>query len=320
MNGQNWVSFAAVKAAVAMRTVLPAYGVKELRGSGRQQYRGRCPIHGGEGREAFHVNLDKNVFHCFACGAGGNVLDFVAAMERCSVREAALWLQGKFFFGGAAAVSLRRESRTPEEKLVTKKREGNAPLRFSLSGLDPLHPYVGERGLTPETAGRFGVGYYAGPGLLSQRLAIPIHDQHGRLVAYCGRSLGTAEPRYKFPPGFRKSAALFNYHRAIRAAGDSDSVVVVEGFFDCMRVDQAGFRNVVALMGAALSPAQEMLLVSRFRRVLLMLDGDETGRVATRGILARLASQCAIRDIVMPRGSQPDQMSEDEIRRALMSP
>jgi hypothetical protein len=86
--------FAEVKSAVSMRLVLEDYGVLEkLRRSGREQYRGRCPIHRGEGRDAFHAHLGKNIFHCFACGAGGNVLDLVAELEQCPAREAALRLQ-----------------------------------------------------------------------------------------------------------------------------------------------------------------------------------------------------------------------------------
>src|SRR5215471_10597206 len=88
---QNGVDFAEIKRSVGLAVLLRQYQVK-LHRSGVDQYRGCCPIHGGEGREAFHANLSKSVFHCFACGAGGTVLDFVAAMDRCSLREAALKL------------------------------------------------------------------------------------------------------------------------------------------------------------------------------------------------------------------------------------
>jgi DNA primase len=69
----NWVDFAAIQQSVPLASLLRRYPVK-LRRSGRDQYRGYCPIHGGEGREAFHANLTRNVFHCFSCGAGGTVL------------------------------------------------------------------------------------------------------------------------------------------------------------------------------------------------------------------------------------------------------
>jgi DNA primase len=310
----GWVSFAQVKAAVSLRRVLEDYRILErLRRSGKEHYRGRCPIHRGEGRDAFHGDLGKNAFHCFSCGAGGNVLDFVANMEQCSLREAALRLQRRYLAGGSVVPWQRW--RPGEGQLVTKKREGNAALSFCLSGLDAAHPYVSGRGLSQETVARFGIGYYGGPGIMSGRLVIPIHDEQGRLVAYCGRSVAAQDPRYKFPAAFRKSAVLFNYHRA--AALRDDSVVVVEGFFDCMRVHQAGFPAVVALMGAALSEDQGTLLVHRFRWVRLMLDGDAAGRMASHAAAQRLASRCSIHEVMVAPGRQPDQMSDGEIRRTL---
>ena len=310
----GWVSFAEVKAAVSMRLVLEDYGVLEkLRRSGREQYRGRCPIHRGEGRDAFHAHLGKNVFHCFACGAGGNVLDLVAELEQCSVREAALHLQRRYLAGGWAPAP--RQSESGEGELVTEKREGNAVLPFSLPGLVAEHPYVSDRGLNRETASRFEIGYHAGPGIMSGRLAIPIHDEHGRLVAYCGRAVAAELPRYRFPAGFRKSAVLYNYHRAV--AGSHRRVVVVEGFFDCMRVYQAGFVSVVALMGATLSPHQAGLLAGRFTEIVLLLDGDPAGQAGTHDAAARLTRHYSVRRVILEPGRQPDEMSNEEIRQAL---
>lgn len=310
----EWVSFAEVKAAVSMRLVLEDYGVLgKLRRSGREQYRGRCPIHRGEGCDAFHAHLGKNVFHCFACGTGGNVLDLVAELEQCSVREAALRLQRRYVAGGWAPAP--RQSGVGGGKLVTEKRGGNPVLPFFLRGLVADHPYVADRGLSRETASRFEIGYHAGPGIMTGRLAIPIHDEHGRLVAYCGRSVAAEPPRYKFPAGFRKSAVLFNYHRA--AAGTDRRVVVVEGFFDCMRVHQAGFFSAVALMGSALSPKQADLLASRFTEIVLMLDGDPAGQAGTHDAATRLMRRCSVRRVILAPGRQPDEMSNEEIRQAL---
>jgi DNA primase len=311
----EWVSFAEVKAAVSMRLVLEDYGVlKKLRPSGGQQYRGCCPIHRGEGRDAFHAHLEKNVFHCFACGAGGNVLDLVAELEQCSAREAALRLQRRYVASGRAAAL--RPSDPGKGKLVTEKREGNPVLPFTLTGLVADHPYISDRGLSPETAFRFGIGYHAGPGIMTGRVAIPIHDEHGLLIAYGGRSVDPEPPRYKFPAGFRKSAVLFNYHRA--AAGSvGGGVVVVEGFFDCMRVYQAGFSSVVALMGAALSRQQADLLAGRFTEIVLMLDGDSAGQAGACDAAARLARRRSVRQVTLAPGTQPDQMSSEEIRQAL---
>jgi DNA primase len=306
----NWVNFAEIKAQTKLAGVLRRYGVDWLRGSGPQQYRGRCPIHRGEGEDAFHANLERNVFQCFACGQSGNVLDFVAAMEDCSIREAALRLQEQ---QGHRASSTKQEP-DREAKLVTKNREPNAPLTFRLA-VDSSHAYLPDRGLSASTTAHFGIGWYGGPGLMRNRIAIPIHDPLGRLVAYCGRALEGGTPRYRFPAGFQKSAVVFNYHRAV--ANPRNAVIVVEGFFDCMRVHQAGYGSVVALLGCVLSEAQKDLLQRGFRRTVLLLDGDEAGRVATQRIGRQLRPVMPVTEILLPARVQPDQLSSDELRQIL---
>ena len=240
----NWVDFAAVKKHLGLASVLRHYQVS-LRRSGRDQYRGRCPLHQGDGREAFHANLTRNVFHCFSCGAGGTVLDFVAAMEGCTLREAALKLQG-----GTDRPPIQR----PTMQLVTKKSKVPLPLGFTLRGIDHTHPYLAARGIEAATAEEFGIGFYGGCGIFSGRLVIPIHNACGERVAYCGRVIDRTQPRYRFPSGFPKSEVLFNLHRA--AAAGQQTAIVVEGFFDCMRVHQAAISSVVALRGSALSQPQ----------------------------------------------------------------
>jgi DNA primase len=219
--------------------------------------------------------LSSNIFHCFSCGAGGTVLDLVAAMEGCSLREAARKLADETSVPCAAAPAVDTPKAT-----VTRKSTSLSPLRFTLRSIDRAHPYLAGRGITAATAEVFGIGFYRGPGILSGRLVIPIHNAAGQLVAYCGRSLDGSQPRYRFPSGFAKSAVLFNLHRA---AGQ-DRVVVVEGFFDCFMLHQAGV-VAVALMGTAVSEAQRALL-QRFGHLILMLDGDEAGRRATVTVAA----------------------------------
>jgi DNA primase len=181
--------------------------------------------------------------------------------------------------------------------------------------LDGTHPYLSERGVDRATVDYFGVGYFAGRGLMEERIAIPIRDEKGKLVAYCGRALNNGVPRYLFPGGFAKSRVLFHYHRAV--ATESDEVLVVEGFFDCMRLHQAGYCNVVALMGSVLSPAQKELLVRRFGRIRLMLDGDAAGRAASGRIASELRTVCTVREVFVEPGRQPDQLTTQEIGRLL---
>lgn len=304
----NNVDFTAIKQSVGLALLLRQYQVP-LRRSGRDQYRGLCPIHRGEGRDAFHANLSRNVFHCFSCGAGGTVLDFVAAMEGCTLREAALKLHDR-----TDQPPLQR----PTVQLVTKKSKVPLPLGFALRGIDSTHPYLTARGIEAATAEKFGIGFYRGSGIFNGRLVIPIHDARGELVAYCGRALDGTQPRYRFPSGFAKAEVLFNLHRA--ASDESAAVVVVvEGFFACLKLHQAGVRSVVALMGSALYQSQQRQLLERFRRVILMLDGDAAGRRATATIATQLQQHASVSVIHLPDAVQPDQLSPGQIRQNLQT-
>jgi len=195
-----------------------------------------------------------------------------------------------------------------------REAPGSTP-RLSFSLRLRWHPYLEERTVDPSTAAWLGVGYYAGCGFLRNRIVFPIHDQEGPLVAYAGRSLDGGEPRYLFPPGFHKSQVVFNLHRAV---GESAGcALVVEGFFDCLRVHQAGYHHVVAWMGVTLSGVQEQLLRERFPKLILMLDGDEAGRRASQQLAARLRGKVSLSMAEMPSGRQPDQLSSEEIGRIL---
>jgi 5S rRNA maturation endonuclease (ribonuclease M5) len=200
--------------------------------------------------------------------------------------------------------------------LATDGPRGCLPgLRFTLRGVDRTHPYLTARGIERGTAEEFGVGLFRGPGILSGRV---VHDQHGILVAYCGRAVAHSQPRYLFPPGFAKSEILFDFHRA--AATEKPAVVVVEGFFDCLKLHQAGVRSVVALMGSALYESQERLLLERFQRVVLMLDGDAAGRRATAEMTARLRPHCSVQVVSLPLATQPDQITSAEVWHVLRRP
>jgi DNA primase len=243
-----WVDFSAVKRAVSLEAVLRHYQVPGLRRRGDRVH-GRCPIHRGQRDDSFRAHLTKNAFQCFACQARGNVLDFVAAMEQCSIREAALRLQQWFAIASSPGLPIasvpnrelvrKEEGGVPNRELVRKEEGGNAPLRFALTGVEHHHPYLAQRGIDAATALAFGVGLYPGPGLMSGRVVIPVRNQRGQLVAYAGRALDGRLPKYKLPAGFRKSLELYNLHRA--AVTGSRTVIVVEGYFDCLRVHQAGF-------------------------------------------------------------------------------
>jgi 5S rRNA maturation endonuclease (ribonuclease M5) len=242
---------------------------------------------------------------------GGHVIDLVAIMERCGLREAGLHLQDWFSVRASHPVLVHVPAMEPSVA------EPNRPLGFALQRIDTWHPYLTQRGIFPATARLFGVGIYGGNGFLAGRCVIPIRDEKSQLVAYAGRAVNAEEPKYRFPAGFRKSQVLFNFDRATQTGGNH--VVVVEGFFDALKVHQAG-HSVVALMGASFSQRQSELLVSHFASATLMLDGDEPGRRAAEAIVQLLTPRVRVHKVELPNRVQPDQLSSSEINVLVGSP
>ena len=315
----NQVDFQQLKGCISIEQVLSHYGLR-LKPAGSGNLRGPCPLPTHTSRsstDSFSVQLVRNVWSCHSasCRAarqgrvGGNVLDLVAALERCSLRQAGMHLQN--WFGTSGSGCLVPAHHTSAALALPT----NPPLRFRLHNIDCEHPYLTQRGISPATAHLFGVGLYRGPGFLAGRLVIPIHDPGGQLIAYAGRSLTAEPPKYRFPAGFRKSQALFNFHRAIHAG--ENRAILVEGFFDAIQLHQAGHRNVVALMGSTFSRRQSHLLTRHFQSLILLLDGDAAGRRAANQIAQSLQSQMPIRRIDLPDGRQPDQLSPVEIHALL---
>lgn len=156
---RDWVDFKAVKAAVTMEMVLDHYGITGLK-KVRDDLKGKCPIHRGSDTKHFTVNLSKNVFKCFfnSCGAHGNVLDFVAAKEACSVREAALNLKAWFQVGESQLESPTKqaENKSPSEvkrglyRDNSEKDNGFYEVIVPLALSDDLEPVVVYRELFGE--------------------------------------------------------------------------------------------------------------------------------------------------------------------------
>ena len=310
----NQADFQQLKERVSIEQILSHYGLR-LKPAGPGNQRGPCPLPTHTSRvrtDSFCVQLVRNVWSCHSASCiaarggrvGGTVLDLVAALERCSLREAGLRLQNWF---GASRSHPAPGNHTPAALAAPT----NPPLRFRLQQIDCGHPYLAQREISPVTAQTFGVGLYRGTGFLAGRLVIPIHDHGGQLVAYAGRSLTGEPPKYRFPAGFRKSQVLFNFHRAIHAG--TNRAILVEGFFDAMKLHQAGHPNVVALMGSTFSRRQSDLLTRHFQSLILLLDGDAAGRHAADQITQSLLSEMPVHRMDLPDGRQPDQMRPAEI-------
>lgn len=341
MPKSSFVDFKAVKAAITMEQVLEHYGLLAKFIKKADSLTGPCPIHQGENPTQFRVSLSKNIWNCFSkCKRGGNVLDFISRMENVSIHAAALkaieWFQldadSVARVSGSAEEDQGSESRgksTPAPKATAKKQgpaedadTPNKPLKFRLEKLERSHPYLIERGLTKETLVDFGAGFCA-KGIMAGRIAIPIHNPDGEVVAYAGRLIGEPNndnPKYKLPPGFKKSLELFNIDRASKESGEK-ALVIVEGFFDCMKLHQLGHKKTVALMGSTMSAVQEELIrkhTDSRSHVVIMLDEDEAGETGRKDIAGRLSKFrfVKVHQFDAP-GAQPEDLSADELQQIL---
>ena len=338
MAKSSFIDFKAVKAAVQMERVLEHYGLLDKFKRSGDSLSGPCPIHKGSNPTQFRVSVSKNIWNCFSeCKHGGNTLDFIAKMENLTVHGAALKAIEWFGLDPEGMRAEKPEERDaevekPKAKPAAKaapKPESpavpaqetitvNKPLKFRLEKLDREHPYLRERGLTKETVIDFGIGFCA-KGMMADRIAIPIHDPQGEVVAYAGRFPGNAPgdtPKYKLPQGFRKSLELFNIDRALKEPPEGP-LVIVEGFFDCMMLHQNGCRKSVALMGSSMSAAQEELIRkstdSRIQ-IILMLDEDEAGRAGREDIAMRLAKFAFVKiHIFAKENQQPEHLTAEEL-------
>ena len=341
MSKSSFVDFKAIKAAITMEQVLQHYGLLDQFKRTGDSLNGPCPIHKGSNPTQFRVSLSKNLWNCFSeCKHGGNVLDFIEKMEKCSIHAAALKAIEWFNLGPEAMAAQKDQGESGESEppapapkaaakpvsapksapaAIPENSAPNTPLKFRLDKLERNHPYLLEqRGLTPETIVDFGIGFCA-KGMMADRIAIPIHNVKGEVVAYAGRFIGAppeGAPKYKLPPGFRKSQELFNLDRAIKEPADKP-LLIVEGFFDAMKIHDHGYRKVVAIMGATLSSAQEELIrqhTTSDSHVIVMLDENEAGKAGREDIACRLSKFCFVRVHQFPRPDmEPEHLTDVEL-------
>ena len=335
----KFVDFRAVKAAITMEQLLGHYKILDQFKRTGDSLNGPCPIHKGSNPTQFRVSTTKNIWNCFSdCEHGGNTLDFICKMEKCSVHAAALKAIEWFNLDPEAMAAAdnnaepaepRKSTPTakpaarpaPASKAAPESNAPNTPLKFRLDKLERSHPYLTEqRGLTAETIVDFGIGYCV-KGMMADRIAIPIHNANGEVVAYAGRFVGEppeGTPKYKLPPGFRKSQELFNIDRAAKQPAD-EPLIIVEGFFDAMKLHQHGCRKVVALMGSTMSTAQEKLIrqnTNSQSHVIVMLDENEAGKAGREDIACRLSKFCFVRVHQFAKPDmEPEHLTAEEVQQ-----
>ena len=351
-----WINFKELREKIRIADVLRQHNVQlKVRG---EKATGLCPLPTHPTRNdakkrspSFSVHLGKGIWHCFGCGAKGNVLDLGARLEGLDpddplqLRRAALKLAETFGIECerpneritvSKATAKRPDSVTPppvDPTIVADPASRivvNEPIDFELKNLDPQHPYLADRGFAAETIEHFGLGFCS-RGMMKDRIAIPIHDPVGRLVGYAGRlvddnQIDTEHPRYLFPGQrrrddvvheFRKSMLVYNLHRL---GGRVHDLLVVEGFASAWWLHQNGYPNAVSLMGSSCSAEQASLIAHHLTddgRIWLLPDGNGAGAQMAAQALPLLAFYRFCCLVKLKEDRQPTDCSADDLNRLL---
>jgi DNA primase len=327
-------------------------GRTDLRRAGPGRYMGLCPFH-EERTPSFSVDADKKVYHCFGCGASGDVFTFVRETEGVEFAGALELLADRYGvalerFTEDPQAAARREQRDRLYALLERTAAYYERVLWEAPEAEGARSYLAERGLGEDVLRRFRVGWAPSPwdrvytasrragfrdeelygaGLASRsrksgqlydrfraRITFPLADKRGRVIGFGARTLssGSSGPKYlNSPEGeiYRKGAFLFGLNLARRAVATSHSVLVVEGYTDVLALSQAGFDNVVGLMGTALTDAQVDELgrtVGGGGVINWALDADASGQEAA----LRSAELASRRDVTLgvvelPAGLDP---------------
>jgi len=315
-----------------------------LKKTGAVRYTGLCPFH-KEKTPSFSVHAGHQFYYCFGCGAKGDVLKFVMELEQISFYEAARLLAEQH------GIPMPRREYADEDTrmrgvLFEAHRIAREAFAGSLAGPagEQARAYLERRGVTPETAALFGLGYAerTGKSLLRaleraglteeqmqasglvrgedgsrydyfrNRLMFPIENESGKTVAFGGRTLEPdQEPKYLNSPEtpiYKKSQVLYNLHRAKDPIRRHARAVLVEGYMDVIGVFASGVGEVVASCGTALAGQQVQTLRRHSGRVVVNFDPDTAGdRAAERAIDLLLAEGMEVRILELEGGLDPDE-------------
>ena len=332
-----------VRLASDVVDVVSGYVTLKKRG---KNYFGLCPFH-QEKTASFSVNPDLQIFHCFGCGAGGNVFTFMMRVESLTFPESVRLL------AKAAGIVLPEEE---EDFGQLQEKEAlfyanNLANEFFMANLvreaeaGPARRYLAERGLTEEAFARFGIGYSlnkwdgllqhaagksVNPELLVRaglvlhkegggmydrfrgRITFAIHSLSKQVVAFGARRIIQDDsPKYINSPEtdvYQKRYILYGLHLAREAVRQAGGIVIVEGYTDLISLHMAGIQEVVATSGTALTDEHARLMRRYTANATILYDGDSAGAAASlRGADILLASGFDVKISLLPGGKDPDE-------------
>ncbi len=320
--------------------VVSRYVVLKRQGA---NYFGLCPFH-NEKSASFSVSPDKQIYHCFGCGAGGGVINFIMRAEGLEFRDAVQFLADR---SGLKVPQNQMDAGAAQrrERLLTLMKDAG---RFYYDTLwqpeyTPVQQYFARRGLTKKTMNRFGLGYapdsfhqtmdamqkkgYTKEELVAAGLAVknekgaiydkfrgrvmfPIIDVRGQVVAFGGRVMDDSKPKYLNSPEttiFHKGRNLFALNLAKKTT--QDYFILAEGYMDVIALHQAGFDSAVASLGTALTEEQARMIARYTKKVVISYDADGAGQAAAQraiDILKRADLQVNV--LRIPNAKDPDEL------------
>lgn len=313
-----------------------------LKRSGRN-YFGLCPFH-NEKSPSFAVSPDKQIFHCFGCGVGGNVIHFISKIEGINFRESiellaeranitlpklesigdnkTQELKDKIYQINKNAAyfyheNLYKPTAKTAQEYVKKRKLNNATLKEFLIGysgnFNELYNFLKSKGFSDEAilasdlVNKNDRGQYIDR--FRHRLMFPIQDVRGRIIAFGGRVLDNSKPKYINSPEnlvYSKGRHLFGLYNAKKH--DTKKILIVEGYMDVISLHQRGITNVVASLGTAMTEAQGRLLRRSSEQIILGYDADGAGQEAiVRGLDILRNLGCDVRVLQISGAKDPDE-------------
>jgi DNA primase len=314
-----------------------------LKGAG-SAFKGLCPFH-SEKTPSFSVHREKQIFHCFGCGAGGDVFSFVMLAEKVAFPEAVRIVAEKCGVPIPAQPGLDDKQFDQRKQLfeIYERAAAYFQQRLSTEEAAIARQVLEKRQIQPAFVERFRLGYAPTAGLMNhlrlqdpvgsglfvkndrnevydrfrRRLMFPIWNERGKTIGFGGRALAPdAQPKYlnsAESPLYSKSYVLYALHLARDVAQKQGQLVVVEGYFDCLSLHQAGIENVVASCGTSLTQQQVAIMARYVPEVIMNYDPDAAGQSAMRrSIDLLLAKGLRIRILKLAGGLDPDDFVRKE--------
>ncbi|MFU0825399.1 DNA primase [Clostridium sp.] len=323
-----------------------------LKRSGRN-FIGLCPFH-NEKTPSFSVSQDKQIYKCFGCGEAGNVITFVMKSKNMNFIDAVKYLGDKANIDIGDNTTENTEYKNKIEKLYKINVEAARYYFTCLQSNKDAIQYFIRRGITNKTIRKFGLGYardgwknllnylrrrgyteldMLNAGLIVKgkndsyydrfinRVIFPVFDYRGKVIGFGGRVLDDSKPKYLNSPEttiFKKGTNLYGLNFAIKE-NKSRTLIIVEGYMDCISLHQYGITNVVASLGTALTIEQAKLLKRYADKIIVSYDADLAGQSATiRGLKILKNEGFDLRVLTIPQGKDPDEFIKNNGKDAFM--